>query len=278
MIHMIGLLPPDQLNIANYALRCYKQASDENDFSIAWHFSRVAGGRSARIKFLRVWDTVASVLVPRGDRVVPQLLALPHTRRNPSVEVFCHAMAIDERRRMFRLNRWIEPQPFVANPFSKPARPAQQNIKQVWFAGVHADIGGEYAEEESGLSKFPLEWLIREATASGLKINAAMRNHIVLGRPRAGAKTTFVKPSPTADAHDSLTWGWRPLELIPKSAKWREWRRREFAGLYFPNAEPRMIDNAQVAPLIHQSVIDRMNALPGYRPESFPATFDIEPH
>jgi uncharacterized protein (DUF2235 family) len=149
MIHMMGPLPADQLNISHYALRSYKQVSDDGDLGIAWHFSKVSGCREVRIKFLGVWDTVASVLVPRRDRLIPQLLTLPHTRRNPSVEVFRHAMAIDERRRMFRLNRWIEPQPFVKNPFDRSAPPTQQDIKQVWFAGVHADIGGGYPEEES---------------------------------------------------------------------------------------------------------------------------------
>lgn len=138
-IHMVGLLPPDQLNVANYALTSYKRASEDNDLSIAWNFSRIIGGRRATIKYIGVWDTVASVLVPRRDRIVPTLLTLPYTRINPSVQIFRHAMAIDERRRMFRLNRWNAPQPFVANPFDTIAPYQSQDIKQVWFAGVHAD-------------------------------------------------------------------------------------------------------------------------------------------
>jgi uncharacterized protein (DUF2235 family) len=181
-VHMLGLLPRDQLNVANYALTAYKRSSKANDFSIAWNFSRVIGSRPTTIKFVGVWDTVASILVPRSDRVVPTLQTLPYTRTNKSVEVFRHAMAIDERRRMFRLNRWIEPQPFVANPFDTAAPERAQDIKQVWFAGVHADIGGGYPEPESGLSKFPLAWMIDEAVAHGLKIGVAMRNNLVLGR------------------------------------------------------------------------------------------------
>jgi uncharacterized protein (DUF2235 family) len=153
-IHMVGLLSPDQLNLANYALTAYKRSSEANDFSIAWNFSRVVGGRTATIKFIGVWDTVASVLVPRADRVIPSLLTLPYTRTNRSVEVFRHAMAIDERRRMFRLNRWVDPQPFVANPFDLAAPKVDQDIKQVWFAGSHSDVGGGYPETESGLSKY----------------------------------------------------------------------------------------------------------------------------
>src|SRR6516164_1293873 len=187
-IHMVGLLPVDQLNIDNYALSSYKRASEDDDLSIAWNFSRIAGGRRTTIKFIGVWDTVASVLVPRRDRITPTLLTLPYTRKNPSVEVFRHAMAIDERRRMYRLNQWIEPQPLVRNPFDRSAPPTQQDIKQVWFAGVHADVGGGCPEAESALAKFPLDWMISEATAYGLMINVAMRNHLVLGRPQAGRR------------------------------------------------------------------------------------------
>ncbi|HZZ22004.1 MAG TPA: DUF2235 domain-containing protein, partial [Roseiarcus sp.] len=93
-----------------------------------------------------------------------------------SVEVFRHAMAIDERRRMFRLNHWIDPQPFVANPFDPLAPKVNQDTKQVWFAGSHSDVGGGYPEIESGLSKYPLAWMIDEAVGHGLKINTAMRN------------------------------------------------------------------------------------------------------
>src|SRR5215469_3473354 len=95
-IHMVGLLPHDQLNIANYALTAYKRSGEDNDLTIAWNFARIAGGRRATIKFIGVWDTVASILVPRGDRIIPTFQMLPYTRRNPSVESFRHAMAIDE--------------------------------------------------------------------------------------------------------------------------------------------------------------------------------------
>lgn len=185
-------------------------------------------------------------------------------------------MAIDERRRMFRVNRWIEPQPFIENPFSKTRNPVTQNIKQVWFAGVHADIGGGYPEEESGLAKFPLDWMVREAAAHGLEISKAMYNHIILGRPRVGAKTMFVRPDAKANAHDSMSWGWRPLEWIPKSSKWREWPRTQFCGLYLPQAEPRLISNGEQKPLLHQSVVDRIRGTQ-YRPENVPQDYQIEP-
>ncbi len=202
---------------------------------------------------------------------------LPYTRVNPSVEVFRHAMSIDERRRMFRLSRWAAPQPFVVNRFDTSAPDQAQDIKQVWFAGVHADVGGGYPETESGLSKFPLAWMIDEAAAHGLKTNTAMMNHLVLGCPREGGRNVYVAPDARGPLHDSLTPAWKILEWLPKATKWEEWKRHEFLGYYIPNGEPRLIADASVKPLVHQSVIDRSAQIPAYAPANFPDEFDVEP-
>jgi uncharacterized protein (DUF2235 family) len=275
-IHMVGLLPLDQLNIANYGLTAYKRSSEANDFTIAWNFSRVAGGRHVTIKFIGVWDTVASVLVPRPDRVIPTLLTLPYTRTNPSVEIFRHAMAIDERRRMFRLNRWVDPQRFVANPFDSAASKVDQDIKQVWFAGSHSDVGGGYPETQSAVSKYPLAWMVAEAVAHGLRVNTAMQNNLVLGQPRSGGKTAYVAPNACADLHSSLTPAWRAIEYFPKSMEWNEWPRHNLLGWYIPNGEPRRIEDATVKPRIHHSVVERKTAMPDYNPINLPLNFVVE--
>jgi uncharacterized protein (DUF2235 family) len=277
LVHMVGLLPVDQLNIANYALSSYKRASEDDDLSIAWNFSRIAGGRRTTIKFIGVWDTVASVLVPRRDRITPTLQTLPYTRKNPSVEIFRHAMAIDERRRMFRLNRWISSQPFIARPFDTTNPHPNQDVKQVWFAGVHADVGGGYPEARSGLSKFPLDWMIEEARPHGLKINVAMRNQLVRGKPLAGGRLQYVEPDPCRELHQSLAWQWQPLEWIPKSAKWQEWERPRLLGYYIPKGEPRKIEDPTQPPRIHQSVLERMDAIAAYKPVNFPTIYHVEP-
>ena len=95
-----------------------KRAPERTDLTAAWHFGRVAGGRAVRIAFIGVWDTVASVIVPRDDTLVPDLQTLRYTRTNPIVKTFRQAIAIDERRRMFRLNRWTLPQDYRPNPFN----------------------------------------------------------------------------------------------------------------------------------------------------------------
>ena len=123
------------------------------------------------------------MIVPRPDRFYwPSFEELAYTLQNPSVETFRQAISIDERRAMFRLKKWDEPQTFTLNRFNAAgAKP--QDIKQVWFAGVHSDVGGGYPEKESGLSKYPLLWMIEQAVEAGLKVNPAHRQPARLGRP-----------------------------------------------------------------------------------------------
>ncbi|MBP2310696.1 T6SS phospholipase effector Tle1-like catalytic domain-containing protein [Azospirillum melinis] len=286
-LHVIGLLRPDQLNLSGYALTAYMETNRDRRplepgdgepgegvdrsagrggneaLHAAWDFSRVVGAKPVQIEFVGVWDTVASVIVPRRGRLLPELQMLRFTRTNPSVKRFRQAIAIDERRRMFRLNRWTGRQEHRPDPF-RPDAAVPQDIREVWFAGVHADIGGGYPESESGLSKFPLAWMIEEAHRHGLHVNDAMVDHLVHGRPRPGSRHSYVAPDATADMHQSMTAGWRLLEWLPKRARWREWTDREVRfGWYLPRSEPRLLP---LGALVHRSVRERMKRIPDYRP------------
>lgn len=274
-IHLLGLLRPDQLNYVGYAFAAYKRAAmDGEDLSVAWHFRRIVGGRTASIKFLGVWDTVASVIVPRPDRFyIPSLESLPYTLQNPSVEIFRQAIAIDEFRRMFRLRRWKEDQEFKPNRFST-SEPRKQDSRQVWFAGCHSDIGGGYPEEESGLSKYPLRWMIQQAKPHGLNVNTSMVNHLVEGEARGDSEHRYAEPSASAELHISATRAWRVLEWLPKKEKWREWQtRRGMFGYYLPHCEPRFIPEGAK---IHESVLQRKEAVSAYRPQNLPAAYEVE--
>ena len=68
-LRLVGLLNPPQRNLCGYALTAYKRAATRDDFKIAWRFERVASTRRVPIKFMGVWDTVSSVIVPRPDRL-----------------------------------------------------------------------------------------------------------------------------------------------------------------------------------------------------------------
>ena len=282
-VHVMGLLPPDQIDLAGYAFSTFKKASSDSHnadgtpnnagLEEAWHFRQIAGGPLIEIEFIGVWDTVASVIVPRQDHFLFDMQALRFTRTNNSVKKFRQAMSIDERRRMFRLNHWTDPQEYRSNPFDKSSA-IGQDIRQVWFAGVHADVGGGYPEEESGLSKFPLLWMVAQAQAAGLRMDRSLINHLGWGLPRPGSDHIYVAPDATAPLHVSLTAAWEILEWIPKQAKWREWpERKVYFGWYLPRGEPRPIPEDA---LVHRSVLERRDRVPDYKPVNLPATYTIE--
>jgi uncharacterized protein (DUF2235 family) len=298
LIHKIGLISPEQANLAGSGLIAYKQysgAGGGNDFAaltdtgaddegplpagrydLAAQFARITSSRWPTIRFIGVWDTVASVIVPRPDRLYwPSLEELAFTLRNPSVKIFRQAISIDEERCMFRLKKWDEPQEFWSNRFVPDDKKEPQDILQVWFAGVHADIGGGYPEKESGLSKYPLLWMIGEAEKAGLNFNHATVNQLAWGVQRKNSPFSYVAPDVAGQLHNSMTAAWRVLEYIPKSAKYKEWPDREvYFGFYIPDCEPRLIPEGAH---VHESVVKRMDAVTTYRPVNLPASFVTVP-
>lgn len=249
-LRMVGLVERPQRNLCEYALTAYKKAARQDEFEIAWRFERVIATRRVPIRFIGVWDTVSSIFVPRPDRFhIPSLQHLPYTKTNSYVRTFRHALAIDERRRMFRPDIWTDPQEYRPNPFSKGPAP-MQDIRQVWFAGFHSDVGGGYPEEESGLAKFPLQWMLDEARANGLLLKKVTYDHLVLGR-REGGSLRYVPPDVAGCAHDSMKWWWRIIDWLPG--------RRAIAS----------------GARVHQSVLERMRAVPAYRPANLPPTDEL---
>ena len=146
----------------------------------------------------------------------------------------------------------------------------------MWFAGVHADIGGGYPEKESGLSKFPLIWMIEEAVKCGLTVDRRTINQLRHGANRGKtARSATSLPISCENPHNSMSAAWRALEFIPKADKYKEWKeRKSFLGHYIPDAEPRPI--AEDA-FIHESVVQRMNAVSKYRPVNFPSRYQTIP-
>jgi uncharacterized protein (DUF2235 family) len=300
LVHKVGLISPQQANLAGAGLTAYKQfgaghqsaapgpelltdTAEEADQAgpatpddQAAQFARILSTRWPTIRFVGVWDTVASVIVPRPDRFyLPSLEELAFTQRNPSVKTFRQACSIDEHRRMFRLKPWRDPQTFMYNRFSKTNNSEPQDILQVWFAGVHADIGGGYPEKESGLSKFPLIWMVDEAVKCGLTVDRATVNHLAWGIPRKGSPFSYVPPDIMQAPHDSMTAAWRILEYIPKSDKYKEWpARKSHFGFYIPDAEPRPIPSGAV---LHESVVKKIQNDPNYRPNNLPTDYQTFP-
>jgi uncharacterized protein (DUF2235 family) len=297
LIHKIGILAPQQNNLADAGLTAYKQASaaaveqeerearrdgveDEagaksrDDRHGNLHASlRRAGPRSGSSGS----GTPSQALSCRGPTA-----SMPSVWRNwrsaDSIQAFgCSArpMRSTSGAGCFGFEPWDDPQTFMHNRFSTTNNADAQDIRQVWFAGVHSDIGGGYPENESGLSKYPLLWMIGEAKKFGLAVDTQTVNQLAWGVQRKNSPFSYVAPSVAPEPHDSMNAGWRVLEWLPKGDKYKEWtRRHSFLGHYIPNSEPRVIPPGA---FVHESVIERMKTRSDYRPANLPDDRQIVP-
>jgi len=113
----------------------------------------------ARIRFIGVWDTVDAVGAPfnLADFINRYIYAFKFrtTTLDRRVECGRHALALDEEREAFKPVLWDE-----------TGAPEGQ-VKQVWFAGVHSNVGGGYPRQ--GMSLEPLEWMMAEAQNNGVR-------------------------------------------------------------------------------------------------------------
>jgi uncharacterized protein (DUF2235 family) len=233
LLYRYGLIPPDNDRLVPYAVRMMwairdaqkrpqgpeREALMDEYFGLAREF-KATFSRECKPHFVGVWDTVSSV------GWVSHPLALPDTANNPDIAVGRHAVAIDESRAFFRTNLW--------RPLADPAKSGPKDMKQIWFPGVHCDVGGGYPEAESGLAKIALKWMIDEARQNGLMLDDA-RVSLMLGAAGGG----YAPPNPDACLHDSMTKWWRPVEYIPKP-HWENgkttWRANHFRHRTWPAA------------------------------------------
>jgi hypothetical protein len=116
--------------------------------ALALHFANEVKRRNNRsVRFLGLWDTVPSFGIPNYAKNEGWNLTLP-----AGVGACYHAMAIHERRGAFAVTR------------------VEGATEEVWFRGVHSDVGGAGNLELSSIS---LCWMLRHAEGKGLPIQVA---------------------------------------------------------------------------------------------------------
>ncbi len=241
MLHVVGLLTEGNEGLIPYAIRMIKRK--KIDFEVAADFKKTFS-RDCKPHFVGVWDTVSSV------GWIYNAVHFPFTRatKNPDLHIARHAVSIDERRAFFR-----------ENLFGAPHDP-RQDILEVWFAGVHSDVGGSYPESESQLSKIALEWMLGEAEFAGLKVDPYRKTDI-LGKPP--------KPDPSTEIkHESLHGWWWIAELWPKVVHVQTpqgtWKKS--IGVNFARRRRISPDS-----LVHESVEQRLtSARLAYKPSNLP--------
>ncbi|MDK1376437.1 MULTISPECIES: DUF2235 domain-containing protein [unclassified Sinorhizobium] len=118
-----------------------------------------------KIAFVGVWDTVAAYGLPIDELtkavnrwIWPMTFEKPHLL--PCVERARQALSLDDERRTFFPIPW-------SSTDTDGNEIGPDRLCQVWFAGVHSNIGGGYPDDR--LAHVPLCWMIEEAQDAGLK-------------------------------------------------------------------------------------------------------------
>jgi hypothetical protein len=160
-----------------------------------WKFHQsTPGSHDVTIHLIGVWDTVGALGIPDHLGLLnllddPDKYQFHDTMLSGKVAHGRHAIALDEMRGAFQATLWTKVKP-------------GHDVKQVWFPGVHSDVGGGY--RETGLSDSALKWMIEEAAALGLGFNEQM--------------TRQIAPDCRGLLHDSLEGLFRHLPTQPRSA------------------------------------------------------------
>lgn len=226
------------------------------------------------IKFVGVWDTVDAYGLPidemtrAWDMVVWPLTAKD---RNLSKRVAraCQALALDEQRKSF--------EPMLWNEQNRKVR--DRRLMQVWFAGVHSDVGGGYPDDTT--SYFALNWILDESTKyNGLTYLSERRLLYAGGAsgPLHDSRSGFgnfyrYKPR-------KLEWlgsekkpgllNWLKLKLAMSPSLWN-WLKNK---LNLSDVEKNEVKIAK--PIIHHSVFDRIaNSGDAYAPINIPSDYAV---
>ena len=158
-----------------------------------WAFHGAGAQPKVQIHLLGVWDTVGALGIP-NDLAILNLLDRFNRFEFHSTTIGAdtlnarHAVALDEKRAPFSPTLWT-------------AGAGRATVKQIWFPGVHCDVGGGY--RETGLSDGALKWMLDEASDLGLGFRPAM--------------VAQVEPDHRGVLHDSFKGIHQSLKSRPRS-------------------------------------------------------------
>jgi len=186
LINNCGILKRKDAKLINIAVDHYKRNgksyAPKGEKSI--EFRKKYSHKSRDIKFMGLWDTVGAMGIPitflsnfnEKDEFYD-------TKIGGNVKNARHALAIDELRADFEPTFW--------------SNGDKNSVKQVWFAGVHSDIGGSYKPDKNGLSiaENSLNWMINEVESIGLEVETHLKSKLKIN----------IKKIPLAEKHNSRT-------------------------------------------------------------------------
>ncbi len=238
LIRNSGILKRGHESFQDKAVELYRdhEPATAPDGPVSLNF-RGYHSHEPEIEFIGVWDTVGALGVPFLDGQFRILKGLDWRFHDVTlsriVKNAFHALAIHEHRTEFGPTLWEQ----------KPGAPAGQRVEQVWFTGVHCDIGGGYAQ--AGLSDLALAWMVEKAEIhGGLEFDRGTLN---------------LKPDLLADSHDSFGTFYKALSLVKGDGKGT---LRQFKS-----------NPASASEELHPSVVERFRKAPN---DKWPPTFEQE--
>jgi hypothetical protein len=181
-------------------------------------------------------------------------LELPSHTLHPSVQRACHALSLDDERTTFHPVLWDE-----KNETKQTANPrftSGERISQVWFAGVHANVGGGYPDDS--LAQIPLYWIMQEAKACGLVFKAA-------------------DPDAVAETKEAQDKDGRLYDSRGGLGSYYRYGPRRLSGLCNELFSRTLNDSVSIAtPKIHESVFRRIkNNAHVYAPIGIPHEYEV---
>ena len=194
-------------------------------------------------------------------------LELPsHTLDRARVTRACQALALDEERTTFHPELWneqVEP-PVEFDPHQERSIKDEQ-ISQVWFAGVHSNVGGGYPDDT--LAYIPFVWMITEAQRCGLKFKS----------------DAAVPPAPPADPDTFKN------AISKRDKDGRLYDPRKGLGGYYRYGPRKLVELCNYKyskkeddevlverPKIHETVFRRIgNHAHAYAPVGLPPVYDV---
>jgi uncharacterized protein (DUF2235 family) len=220
------------------------------------------------IRFVGVWDTVAAYGGPIAEitRAIDNWiypLSMPDYQLSAHVLCARHALALDDERDAFLPLLWDE---VHEAKLIAAGAVATDRLQQVWFTGMHADVGGGYPDES--LSYVSLLWMMEEAEKAGLRtLNAIKERFIALANSYG-------------PLHDSRSGFGAYYRYQPrKVAAWIDPPDKASLMLRDPDVGPRNVDQGLLTRVrVHESVIARIAfGTDRYAPIALPQRFEIIP-
>ncbi|MCK4742747.1 MAG: DUF2235 domain-containing protein [Sulfuriflexus sp.] len=239
LIRNCGLLRKDALDQLDRAYEIYQSsdAADKPSSNISTLFRRTyAVEELTKIKYIGVWDTVGALgnpLLLRG--ITTERHKFHDYQLSSSILNAFHAVAIDEKRKHFIPALWQQ----------KPSNMGTQILQQVWFTGVHTNVGGGY--HATGLSDISLEWMAEKASLCGLEL----------------ADISLAK-DPIQDREESRI---KYYKLIPAHHR----------PINNPSNDPKTGELLITAEALHESVLVRYRDREDFRPPQLVEYFDRNP-